>query len=221
MATDVVEAIDYGSGALGDYSKMQHAVSTNWGQARVGFLGDSTGNRGRTKLAAMLMAEFGAEMAYDCWSGAPTLPLVDGLLDRDLWPEFVVAGLGSNDVCEPPLIAAQIQRVLNAAPPETTIVWGDTYVARASVTAAMRLHDVRNSGWVNAQIHAALPRNQVVDWNGALGAAVGRGVSIDYYLQDGLHQWLTAGPTPYVHGNGVNFWAEIYMQTLRPLLQAA
>lgn len=215
---------DYGSGALGNYSNLQHSISSNWGQLddpegdprpRVGFLGDSTGNRGRVKLASMLMSEFGADMAWDCWSGAPITPLVDGQLARNLWPEFLLFGLGSNDIFAPPVVAEQIQRLLDAAPATTKIVGFDTYVARTSQTAAVQLHDLRNSGWVNGQIHAALPPEQIVGWVAALSAAVGRGRALSYYLEDGLHQWTTAGTG---HANGVDFWAEIAMQTLRPFL---
>lgn len=212
---------DYGSGALGDWSGMTHSVSTNWAQPRVAFLGDSTGNRGRGKLAAMLLAEFDTDLAYDCWSGCPMTPLIDALIERNVWPEVLLIGLGTNDCFDPPVVAAQIQRVLDAAPATTTVVWIDTYVARTSQTAAVQLHDVRNSGWVNNQIHTALPANRVVGWNAALGYAVGRGRAISYYLQDGVHQWQAAGATPYSHGNGVDFWAETIMQTLRPLLQTA
>jgi hypothetical protein len=211
---------DYGSGTLGDFSGMQHSTSTNWTQPRVAFLGDSTGNRGRGKLAAMLLAEFDTNLAYDCWSGCPMAPLIDDLLERNVWPEVLLIGLGTNNFVDPPSAAAQIQRVLNAAPETTTVVWIDTYVARTSQTAAVQLHDVRNSGWVNQQIHAALPTEHIVKWNAALGYAVGRGRAINYYLQDGVHQWQAAGTTPYSHGNGVDFWAEIVMQTLRPLLAA-
>lgn len=211
---------DYGSGALGDYSKMQHAVSTNWAEARVGFLGDSTGNRGRTKLGSMLMAEFGTGLAWDCWSGCPMAPLIDDLLERNVWPEILLIGLGTNNFVDPPSAAAQIRRVLDAAPETTTVVWIDTYVARAGQTVAVQLHDMRNSGWVNAQIHAALPQNQIVHWNAALGYAVGRGRAVNYYVEDGVHQWQSAGATPWSHANGVDFWAEIVMQTLRPILTA-
>jgi hypothetical protein len=215
---------DYGSGALGDYSGLTHSISSNWTQLddpegsprpRVGFLGDSIGNRGRTKLASMLMAEFGADMAWDCWSGAPATPLVDAQLARNLWPEVLLFGLGTNNCFDPPSFAGQIQRLIDAAPASTTIVAIDTYVARASVTDAVKLHDVRNSGWVNDQIHAALPPERVVDWVANLGYAVGRGRALSYYLEDGVHPWTAAGTG---HANGVDFWAEIVMQTLRPLL---
>lgn len=212
---------DYGSGLLGDYQGLQHLVSTNWATAPVGFIGDSIGVRGRPKLGSMLTAEFGAALAYDCWSGAPFVALVNDLLTRDLWPGRLLVGLGTNDVCDPPKVAAQLQRIIDAAPPTTTIVAIDTYVARTSLPAATQLNDVRNSGWVNTQIHAALPREHVVGWNAALGYAVGRGPEmIKYYLQDGVHPWVSAGSTPYAHGNGVDFWAEVVMKVLRPLLAA-
>lgn len=208
---------DYGSGTLG--AKLTRSTSANWTAPRVGFLGDSTGNRGKVKLAAMLQAEFATDLAYDCWSGCDIAPLVDDLLERNVWPDLLLVGLGTNNIFDPPSVAAQIQRVLDAAPATTTVVWINTYTARAAQTATVQLHDLRNSSWVNSQIHAALPKNQVVDWNAALGYAVGRGRQISYYLEDGIHQWQAAGTTPYTHGNGVDFWAETVMQVLRPLLQ--
>lgn len=213
---------DYGSGTLGDWSAMSHAVSTNWAQPRVAIVGDSITARGRTKLAAMLLAEFGTELAYDYWSSRPTAPAVDALLARGLWPEVLVMATGANDIFDPTVMPAQIQRVLDAAPQTTKVVWVDVQVCRTKQTTAIQLADQRLSMAVNAHIYGAFKSGKlaaVVPWAWTLAGA-SLAWRMAYYLEDGVHQWQAQGTSPYNHGNGVDFWAETVMKVLRPLLVA-
>lgn len=204
---------DYGSGALGDWSGMSHAVSANWAHPRVAIVGDSITARGRTKLAALLLAEFGTDLAYDYWSSRPTAPAVDALLARGLWPEVLVMATGANDIFDPTVMPAQIQRVLAAAPATTTVVWVDVQVCRTSQTPTVQLADQRLSMAVNNHIYGSgVPH--VVNWSWWL-AGNALAWRTPYYLQDGVHPWPTAING---HGDGVAFWADILMRTIRPLL---
>lgn len=208
---------DYGSGALGDWSGMSHAVSVNWAQPRVAIVGDSITARGRTKLAAMLLAEFGTDLAYDYWSSRPTAPAVDALLARNLWPEVLVMATGANDIFDPTVMPAQIQRVLNAAPATTKVAWVDVQVCRIGQSATVQLADQRLSMAVNTHIYAALRSSEltaVVPWAWTL-AGNSLAWRMAYYLEDGVHPWVS---TINGHGNGVDYWAETLMKVLRPLL---
>lgn len=219
---------DYGSGALGDWesSPSGHSIA-NWdllgtpGGPRVALVGDSIGNRIRTKLAPMLDTEFDTTLAWDCWSGRDTTPAVNDLLTRDQWPDVLVMECGTNDIFNPPVMAAQIQRVIDACPATTKLLWVDTQVCRinGSPTVARQLSDQRNTGWVNNQIWAALGAgvDAVIAWSywlsrGSLGGL------LKNYLEDGVHPWIAAGSTPYAHASGVDYMAEVIMKSIRPLL---
>jgi hypothetical protein len=219
--------IDYGSGLLGSWAGLNHAVTSNWATARVGLVGDSITSVGYDQLATALSAEYGATLAYDWWSGRPTAPAVDALLARDLWPEVLVMATGSNDIYSPfgtasgpsptttlGIVGDQIRRVLDAAPTTTQVVWVDVQVCRTSKTTTVQTADQRLSQAVNNQIHATAPH--VVPWswwlaNSSMGGRLGS------YLKDGVHPWDGPGAG---HGDGTAFWCEIVMKTLRPLLDA-
>lgn len=203
---------DFGSGSLGTWSTYPHSVSEDWGTARVGIVGDSITNRGCNELTAALSTEFGAALSYDYWSSRPTTPAVDALLTRDLWPSVLVMASGSNDIYNPPVMAAQIARVKAACPESTHLLWVDVQVCRTSQTTAVQLADQRNSMWVNNQIWGS--GVQVVPWSYWLSSSTGGG-RLPYYLQDGVHPYDTpvAG-----HGNGTAFWAEVLMKSIRPFL---
>lgn len=205
---------DYGSGTLGSWSALSHAVSTNWATARVGIVGDSITSIGYNELAAALNTEYGAALAYDYWSGRPTTPAVDALLSRNLWPEVLVCALGTNDWVNPPVMAAQIARVQAAAPPTTQLLWVDVQVCRTSQTGTVQIADQRLTNWVNNQIWGS--GVQVVPWSYWL-AGSSMGGRLAYYLRDGVHPY--DGPTPG-YGNGTAFWCEVLMKSIRPLLDA-
>jgi hypothetical protein len=221
---------DYGSGALGDWSTLSHGTTGDFTTAAVAAFGDSILNRGRTKLASLLAAEPGAPgLATNYWSGRPTAPAVDALLGKaaeleaagQLMPRVVLMATGANDIFQPMVMAEQIQRVKDAALENNGVqhlIWVDVQVCRTSVSTQMQVYDQRNSGLVNNQIHDAFDIDHIVDWNRWLSY---RGTSyVPYYLEDGVHPWTAAGATPYNHGDGVAFWADVMMKKIRPLLTA-
>ena len=205
---------DYGSGLLGDWTTYSHATSSNWDTATVGIVGDSITTRGCDELSTALTTEFGVALAYDYWSSRPTTPAVDALLARGLWPSVLAMAPGANDIYNPPVMAAQIARVKAACPPTTHLLWVDVQVCRTSQTTAVQIADQRNTNWVNNQIWGSGVK--VVPWSYWL-ASSSMGGRLSYYLQDGVHPYDTpvAGK-----GDGTAFWAEVLMQSIRPLLAA-
>lgn len=202
---------DYGSGALGAWAEKAHATSSNWATADVGIVGDSIVSLGYNELAAALSTEFGATLAYDYHSGRPTTPAVDDLIARDEWPAVLVMATGTNDIFAPAVMAAQIARVIAAAPPPTMLLWVDVQVVRGG-PAAQQLADQRNSMWVNNQIWGS--GVQVVPWSRWLSNSSMGGL-LSWYLSDGVHPYDGPGTG---HGNGTAYWTEILMKSIRPLL---
>lgn len=210
----LADTTDYGSGTWGGPvgSPLQTA---NWTDPNlvVGIVGDSITMRCYPKLQTRLAAT-GRDLAVYAYSGQNTQGLVNWAVSLTYKPDLMILAGGTNNIFDPPNMAAQISR-MKADSPTTNLVWVDTYAARVSQTAAVQLNDVRNSGWVNQQIHAAFAPDHVVDWNANLGATIGRGLPISYYLQDGVHPWNGAGTG---HGDGCDNWAVVIMNTISPLL---
>lgn len=205
VAADVqsrTTAVDYGSGL---YAGTTSAVVREGDPATASVLvvGDSITVRCRADLRTALAAK-GKTLAVLGQSGQNTAGLLDLLSEYTDLPPVTVMASGANDVFNPPAMAGQVSRAKTMLAGRTTMLWVDTYVGRTYKTAAVQMHDVRNSGWVNGQIYAGVPAGQVLGWNVALGAAVGRGKALSLYLQDGVHPWAEAADG---HGDGCAFWA--------------
>jgi len=198
-------ATNYGSGSLGAWqgnvpvvsgpTQIASAIAT--GGAFV--FGDSISVENGGALATALYAATGQTIAIHAWSGRPTAPAVDQLA---AWvaqygcPPVVVMAVGTNDIFDPPVMAAQVKRVFEIVPPTTKVVWVTTYVSRWNLghqygSAAYfmaRESDLRNTGWVNAQIQNGVgkhPRGVVADWYE--GLCLNPGYCLTYYLRDGVH----------------------------------
>lgn len=192
---------NYGSGVWGGPAA---AVTRSGDPATADWLmlGDSIGNRCTSDIRAALAAK-GLTLATITQSGQNAEGLVDLLLNEPVVPERVLLEAGTNNVFEPPMIAPQIARVQNwAADNAIKIKWADTYVGRPTTALA----DARNSGWVNSYIYSAVPFQDIIKWQAALGAAVGRGKSLSLYLEDGVHPWADAGTG---HADGCAFYAAV------------
>ena len=207
---------DYGSGTWGGAvgAPVQDAAWATPGVV-VGVAGDSITNRCAPELRSKLLAEAGVTLAVRAWSGQNTANTVTWALSLTHKPDILILATGANDIFDPAVIAGQYATLKAGLPATTTLVATDVHVSRPATAVA----DQRNSGWVNNQIHDALPAEQIVDWAAATAALAGTGrPGIAYYYQDGAHPWAEAGALPYNHGDGCGFWAEVQMQTLRPLL---
>jgi hypothetical protein len=196
-ATSITTTTNYGSGAWAGPST---AITRSGDPATADVLivGDSITNRCYPALRTALAPRTLAVVAQ---SGQNTAGLATLLLALPKVPAHVVMAAGTNDVFNPPAVAAQVGRVSAwASDNAVDLRWVDTYVGRPTYAVA----DARNSGWVNGQVYASAQR--VIGWQPALGAAVGRGRALTYYLQDGVHPWAAAGTG---HGDGCAFWAAI------------
>ncbi|MEV4313152.1 hypothetical protein [Actinocrispum sp. NPDC049592] len=195
-AEEALAADDYGSGELGPWDTGQRRISepSTIRQVRdtdgLYMFGDSISVQDGYALAVRLKARTGDLLAVHNWSGRPTAPAVDALQD---WattygmPKRILMATGSNDIFAPPVMAAQIDRVMSIAGSTRTVYWVNVQVARTSVTDAVRLADQRNSAWVNLQLADAQARHanlRIIHWAEFLAAKPSR---LTMYLRDGVH----------------------------------
>jgi len=204
-------ATDYGSGTWG--GPVGTAIQDpGWASPtlRVGLVGDSIAVRCASTLRGVFTTA-GVTVAVRARSGQNTGNANDWLTSLTYKPDYLVFLTGTNDVFDPSVMPAQIARTKTMVPSGTTLVWADTYVARKTVAATVREQDRSNSGWVNQAVHSMIPAGHVIDWNQNIRSTVGRGgqALVDYYVPDGVHPSATGGCANY---------AEIVMQTMRPLL---
>ena len=200
----------YGSGCLGDWSGYSHGVDGNATTADVLVVGDSIVNICRPYLRLRL-AQFGLTVVFDYWSSRPTadIPAVSsspGAVTAALaYPRINGTGhyqavamlTGTNDIFNPPVMAAQIARIKGIDAP---LLWGTVYASRSSSYSA----DLRNTGWVNEQIAASgVPMS---DWFGFL--AQYPGYRIPNHLTDGVHPDYNT-PAAILDGSGCDSWAAI------------
>jgi hypothetical protein len=192
---------DYGSGNLG--TPGAHTRTGNMATASVGYFGDSIGQRIATPLTTALAGK-GVTLATDNQAGRATTQIVDQVLREPKLPKRVVIEAGSNDVFNPPVMAAQIKRLRAALEPKgISVLWVDVQVSRLKLSPAVQLADQRNSGWVNSQIRAGCTAPCVViPWSTSLAAKPTRIVA--YTGPDGVHPnqpgaaYMVAVVTPYV-----------------------
>lgn len=195
-------AVDYGSGPLGNWQSLTHGtVGDILGEqydgtpaADVLIVGDSITTRAYADLLARIRAT-GHTAAVNYWSGRPTAPAVDWVLSLSTKPKVLVMAMGSNDVTNPTVMAAQIKRLKAGLPSTTKLLWVDVFVCRSAYATA----DMRNSMAVNQQIYEQMGDDAVIGWAELFWSAPWR---IAWYLQDGVHPWIGAGSG---HGDGVAF----------------
>lgn len=199
---------DYGSGVLGDWSKMDHGYYNPSGKgfAEVDglLIGDSITNLGKEEFVGLMKVMHDSDWAVNYWSGRPTTPAVDYLLSATVLPRRVIMAVGTNDIMNPSVMTTQIQRVLtnlgarvDAGQDPTELWWADLQTSRPAYPVA----DQRNCGWINTQIHDLIEPGHVIPWNRWFASNPSR---ITQYLKpDGIH------PLP---GVGTDFWAEVLRQ---------
>jgi hypothetical protein len=203
-------AVDYGSGTLGPAGT--HARTGTMATADVALFGDSISRRGTADLIARVVA-VARTLATDTQDGRTTAATVDAILAEPVLPPNVIMAAGSNDIFDPPAMAAQIARLRAELPAGVKLFWVDVQVARTSKTTVVQMADQRNSGWVNAQIHAGCSAPcVVVPWAASLASKPSR---LTAYLQDGVHPYV--GATGPGGSNGTAYWAAVLMSKVGPL----
>lgn len=150
----------YGSGALGTWSTGSTAISEPWqfDSAPVWEYGDSIMRADGYDFAVRLYTAKSATLAVNNWNGRPTGPAVDQLL-LDLAahaaPKVIVMATGTNDIFAPPMMAAEIDRVMAAVPSTTQVVWVNVWAQRSGQSTTVQMADMRNAAWVNMQVAQA------------------------------------------------------------------
>lgn len=185
---------DYGSGAPSGpvgtpvLSTVPYTAVSDWM-----IFGDSITVGAYKNLAA---AKPGWRLAVNAQSGRGTVDAVDEALAAPFLPKHVIMAVGSNDVMNPPIMAGQIKRLRAALEPRgIQVYWVETHVVRYRGTAAQQLADMRNTGWVNAQVNAGcIAPCKVITWSQFLNAKPY--YRLPTYLRDGVHL-SEAGKPPW------------------------
>jgi hypothetical protein len=199
---------EYGSGTLMNYKTTTASVAgTPLATSDGVMLGDSITARCWPALDTWLKANAGPHLTYRYHSGAPMVDGIDWLEANAPDEPLTVVAMGTNDLFNPPAVTPQLQRLIAGTTEPESLVLVDTYAARTKLPAATQVADATNSGWVNAQLHAALPPAQIVNYAAAVASLRKTGrPGTAYYLEDGVH--------PKV-GVGCNWWAVVLGPTIK------
>ncbi|TDD19526.1 hypothetical protein E1218_23910 [Kribbella turkmenica] len=203
VSTQTAEAANsYGSGELLNWTTSSRALT---GEAAVQavvardgvfMFGDSIAVQDGKALATRLKDRTGDIMAVHNWSGRPTTPAVDALQEwatKYGMPRRILMATGTNDIFNPPVLAAQIERTMKIAGPNRTVVWCNIQVARSNQSASVQLADQRNTAWINLQLSDAQKRHpnlRIVRWAEYLAAKPAR---LTMYLRQGIHTTVPYG----------------------------
>lgn len=138
-----------GSGCLDPlWPTRAHGQYGNLSGPDVLLVGDSITTLCKGYLTSRLQAQ-NLTWGVSYWSGRPTQPAVSWVLSLSVKPKVVVMAIGTNDIYNTGVMAAQVQRLVTGlAPYGTRIMWVDVRAERPAYAVA----DMRNSRAVNAQI---------------------------------------------------------------------
>lgn len=203
--------MDYGSGVLGPLGA--RVRDGDMATADVAIFGDSITVRGCGELKSWL-AGIGKTLATDAQGSRPVTTTADAIEEYDVaaLPPIIIVAAGTNDIFDPVVFGAQMDRIL-AHLAGKTVLWIDVQACRTGQTAAVKLADQRNSMAINMQIHERLPANRIVTWAWSF---ISNPARLAMYLQDGVHPW--AGPTGPNGADGTANWRAWIMLKLGPLL---
>ncbi|MGW6281539.1 hypothetical protein [Kribbella sp. NPDC055071] len=192
----------YGSGQLGAWTQQGKAISS---AATIAYVlendgvfmfGDSIAVQDGKALGTRLNGRDGSSLAVHNWSGRPTAPAVDALQS---WattyglPRRILMATGTNDIFNPPAMAAQIDRAMRIVGSSRTVIWVNTQISRTTQSSAVQVADQRNSAWVNSQLSEAQGRYsnlRIVKWAEFLAAKPSR---LNTYLRQGVHTTIPQG----------------------------
>ena len=220
----------YGSGVLGDWSGLSHGLycfqpgttpaDTAYTRASkagnpassaamacqgedVRIYGDSITFGGKSALAAEFNA-LGYTLFVDAWSGRPTTSAVDALVAETSLPLRVIMATGTNDIFNPTVMGAQVQRAENfiasynaSHGTNVELFWVDVQATRWGQTDVIERNDQRNSMAVNLEIYKRIPIEHIVSWSSRF---MMNPALLGTYLVDGVH------PKP---GAGYAYWAAV------------
>ncbi|MEV4262499.1 hypothetical protein [Kribbella sp. NPDC049584] len=202
-AVESASATDlYGSGALGDWTILSRSISATAtityvrDHDGVCMFGDSIAVQDGKALATRLLSTTGASLAVHNWSGRPTAPAVDALENWAIkygLPRRILMATGTNDIFNPPVFAAQVDRAMRIVGPNRKVVWVNTQISRTAKSAAIQVADQRNSAWINSQLHDAEKKYSNLDlvrWAEYLAAKPSR---LTQLLREGVHTTIPAG----------------------------
>jgi hypothetical protein len=203
VAAESASATDlYGSGALGDWTILSRSISATAtityvrDHDGVCMFGDSISVQDGKALATKLLSTTGASLAVHNWSGRPTAPAVDALENWAIkygLPRRILMATGTNDIFNPPVFAAQVDRTMRIVGPNRKVVWVNTQISRTAKSAAIQVADQRNSAWINLQLAEAARRYdnlRIIHWAEHLASSPNR---LARYLRDGLHPSIPLG----------------------------
>lgn len=181
----------YGAGEPGP--PLTRTITGDMATADVALFGDSIAQVGTPEVQKRLAAR-GWTLATDNQASRTTRMTVDAVLAQPTLPDRIIMAIGSNDVYNPPVMAAEITRLLAgvaAKNPQARVFWVDVQVARTNVTAAVQLAQQRNTMWVNRQIWAGCTGAcTVINWASWFYADPSR---FTRYLRDGVHPIVGIG----------------------------
>jgi hypothetical protein len=220
----------FGSGVLGDWSTLSHGLYcfqpngtvTSYTRATkattakssaamacagedVRLYGDSITFGGKSAFAAE-MSKLGLTTYIDAWSGRPTTPAVDALVAETVLPNRIIMAVGTNDIFNPSVMAAQVVRAKNFVAnynlehgTDVRLYWVDVQATRWGQTDVIERNDQRNSMAVNMAIYQNMGTDHVLQWSARFLA---NPALLTTYLVDGVH--LKTTPT-----NQYPYWAAI------------
>jgi hypothetical protein len=187
---------DNGSGCLDPlWGTRAHGQYGTLVGADVILVGDSITTLCKSYFTSRVQAQ-GLTWGVSYWSGRPTKPAVDWALSLSVKPRVLVMAIGTNDIYNPGVMAAQIAR-LKAGMPNTDVRWVDVRAKRPAFATA----DMRNSRNVNAQIWDAAGITPI-KWMGWFDEMPSR-EAMYIQPQNGVHPTPDTEQTGY---NGCNFW---------------
>lgn len=176
---------DFGSGCLDPlWPTRAHGQYGNLAGPDVLLVGDSITTLCKSFLTSRLQAQ-NLTWGVSYWSGRPTQAAVDWALSLSVRPRVIVMAIGTNDIYNPGVMAAQIQRLIDGMP-GVRIMWVDVRAERPAFAVA----DMRNSRTVNTQIWND-PEVTPVKWMGWFDAQPSR---VQLYIDKrGVHPTTPAG----------------------------
>jgi hypothetical protein len=214
--TKAAAKMDYGSGVLGPLGT--YVKDGDMATADVGIFGDSITIRGCGELKSWLLANGGHTLATDAQASREATKTADDMEQYDVLPPTVIMAIGTNNIMNPTVFGAQMDRILAYLATHTEVqhvLWVDVQACRTGLPAATQIADQRNSMAINMQIRDRLPASQIVPWAWAF---ISNPARLAMYLDGGVHPYVGPQPAGSGHGDGTAHWRAWIWTKLAALL---